>query len=229
MNDVKTQKSSNVATILWLIFFFPVGLYFLWKKTNWNKKVKWGITIILVLLLFNSGYNYSSASKVASLSDTKHDQTSNATATIDPHQKELNDNIAQLRKKIASNVADLRNGITDKPTSKPQSTPIPSIITIDAAALVSAYDKNKIAAQEKYTGKIIQTSAYIQNISKDILGKYFITTKAISDTFGTSIDCFFKDKNQVLSLEKGQQATFKGTMQDMSLGSVYMDNCEIIK
>lgn len=47
----KLNTASNTAVILWLIFFFPVGLFLMWKKTNWNKAIKIPVTIILVLTL----------------------------------------------------------------------------------------------------------------------------------------------------------------------------------
>ena len=43
-NDSKEPKnkkgSSNWLTILFLFVFPPVGIFFLWKKTNWSKKMK---------------------------------------------------------------------------------------------------------------------------------------------------------------------------------------------
>ena len=43
-------------------------------------------------------------------------------------------------------------------------------IIIGGSSLVAEYDKSKLAAQEKYTGKIVQTNGYIANISQDITG-----------------------------------------------------------
>lgn len=53
------KKNKNLATVLWLIFFFPVGLYYLWSKTDWHKTIKWIITgfYIFILFLFILGKN----------------------------------------------------------------------------------------------------------------------------------------------------------------------------
>lgn len=44
------QLASNKKVILWLIFFFPYGLYLMWRKTNWNKILKIGISALFAIL-----------------------------------------------------------------------------------------------------------------------------------------------------------------------------------
>lgn len=52
-NDSKEPKnkkgSSNWLTILFLFVFPPVGIFFLWKKTNWSKKAKTILTVVFLL------------------------------------------------------------------------------------------------------------------------------------------------------------------------------------
>lgn len=43
----KPQKNYTKITILLLIFFFPLGLYFMWSKTSWNKIVKIIISVFI--------------------------------------------------------------------------------------------------------------------------------------------------------------------------------------
>ena len=47
MNTENTKKwyQKTGFIILLLIFFFPVGLFLMWKYTNWGKKVKIAISI----------------------------------------------------------------------------------------------------------------------------------------------------------------------------------------
>ncbi|MCL2071479.1 MAG: hypothetical protein FWH07_04495 [Oscillospiraceae bacterium] len=40
----------NSTCVIWLILFFPVGLYLMWKRTPWNKTLKWVITAFFVLM-----------------------------------------------------------------------------------------------------------------------------------------------------------------------------------
>lgn len=41
------KKNYTLITILLLIFFFPLGLYFMWAKTSWNKVVKIIISVLM--------------------------------------------------------------------------------------------------------------------------------------------------------------------------------------
>lgn len=51
MNTENTQKwyQKTGFIILLLIFFFPVGLFLMWKYTNWGKKVKIAISAIIAV------------------------------------------------------------------------------------------------------------------------------------------------------------------------------------
>ena len=50
MNKQK-KKISIGWVIFWLIVFFPVGLYLMWVRTTWNKKIKVGISIFFLILI----------------------------------------------------------------------------------------------------------------------------------------------------------------------------------
>ena len=111
------------------------------------------------------------------------------------------------------------------PTAKP--TPI----VVNATTLVGEYDKNKLSAQDKYSGKLVQTTGYIKNISNDITGKYYLSLNPNSDQyyFGTTIACYFNEKGDLTTLSNGQSVTVVGTMKDMTLGIVNMQDCQLVK
>lgn len=116
------------------------------------------------------------------------------------------------------------------------STPKPTLvpIVVNANVLISEYDKNKIAAQDKYTGKTIQTNGIINNISTDFTGKYYLSLNPSSDQYyiGTSIACYFEDgsqKSTITALSKGGSVTVQGEMQDMSLGTIVLEKCQVVK
>lgn len=48
--SARLDVDSDKSVILWLIFFFPVGLYKMWAKTNWNKKVKTAVSAVIGIL-----------------------------------------------------------------------------------------------------------------------------------------------------------------------------------
>jgi multidrug efflux pump subunit AcrA (membrane-fusion protein) len=69
---------------------------------------------------------------------------------------------------------------------KPASTPASSTATkvtevkaevvpvqVDAKSFIAEFDKNQLAAEEKYKNKTIQFTAIIKNISEDVMGSPF--------------------------------------------------------
>lgn len=105
---------------------------------------------------------------------------------------------------------------------------------VEATVLVEDFDKNKIAAQDKYTDKLVQTTGVINNISTDITDKYFLSLNPTDEEyyFGTTIACYFADdsaKADITSLENGQSVTVQGVMDDMSLGIIVINDCAIVK
>lgn len=51
----KTKRkwyTTNWGTILLLVFFFPAGIFLMWRYTNWHKYAKVGITGFFALMLF---------------------------------------------------------------------------------------------------------------------------------------------------------------------------------
>lgn len=44
---------STWKIVLWLILFFPLGLYFMWKYSNWNAIVKYGLSAFFALVLLD--------------------------------------------------------------------------------------------------------------------------------------------------------------------------------
>jgi hypothetical protein len=133
--------------------------------------------------------------------------------------------------KSTSNSATPSSDVTQSPTKVTEAPVVkPAPIVVDATTLISEYDKNKLSAQDKYNGKLVQTTGYIDNISNDITGSYYLSIHPTNDQyyFGTSIQCFFSDKSQLTSLAKQQSVTVTGTMQDMSLGIVEMKDCNVV-
>lgn len=62
------QKPTGV--IILLIFFFPVGLYLMWKNKLWTKRTRWIVTGVLALIIIaNAGKSSQSACDCANLYD----------------------------------------------------------------------------------------------------------------------------------------------------------------
>lgn len=67
METKKKWYQGNAAIIAFLILFFPVGLYLMWKHAKWNKSVKW---IITGLFAFSLLVNAVSGNKTSSTTTT---------------------------------------------------------------------------------------------------------------------------------------------------------------
>ena len=81
--DIKRKwYHSNFGVILLLIFFFPAGLYLMWRRTDWNKKAKWAITGFFVLMFLIEGLKPSPKIDYQTSSNT----TQNAQKTPSPTQ-----------------------------------------------------------------------------------------------------------------------------------------------
>lgn len=134
---------------------------------------------------------------------------------------------------VTTNPPTADSSTVSNQSSTPQSTIEPKIdpIIVEASELVGEYDKNKLAAQDKYTGKLVQITGYIKNISNDILNNYYLALDPVKKEyyFGTTIQCYFEDKSELTTLENGQSVTVQGTMDDMSVGTVILKECQLTK
>jgi len=46
------KKNYTGITIVSILLFFPLGIYFMWAKTKWNKVIKWTITVCCAIFTF---------------------------------------------------------------------------------------------------------------------------------------------------------------------------------
>jgi hypothetical protein len=51
-NKEKTWYKRNDVIILFLILFYPLGLFLMWRYSKWSSLIKWLITIAFILLIF---------------------------------------------------------------------------------------------------------------------------------------------------------------------------------
>ncbi len=122
-----------------------------------------------------------------------------------------------------------KTNATETSAETPQETI--SYTTVDMKTFLDEYDKNKLAAQEKYTDTYIQTTGYISNISS-VFGSTYISINFSRDSFlDNSITCYPKseEKDKVLKLENKEKITVRGKVQDMSMMSIDLEDCEIVE
>ncbi len=102
-------------------------------------------------------------------------------------------------------------------------------IQISAIDLFAEYEKNGVAADNKFKGKEIEVSGEIESIDKDILDDLFVNLKG--DEIGMlGVQCYFKDKNNndLNNLKKGDSITIIGIGNGKTI-NVTLKKCRLKK
>jgi hypothetical protein len=104
-------------------------------------------------------------------------------------------------------------------------------IDVTAAQLVSAYGANQVAADAKYKGQILQISGTVDGIGKDILNDPYVSLVGDPTNPLADVQCQFSqnDESALSALSKGQQITLEGTGDGMTIETVEVSNCSIVK
>ncbi len=104
------------------------------------------------------------------------------------------------------------------------------VVKVEINSFIKDFDSNQLAAEKKYEGKVVEVSGYIRNISEDITGKPFLSLiPKPTGYFGTSIQCFFDDKEELTTLKNGQKVTVKGDFKAQELGIIMLEKCTVVK
>jgi tRNA_anti-like len=118
----------------------------------------------------------------------------------------------------------------DKKTSairKETSTNEQQVKDIDAIKLYVAYQENEIAADRKYKGKRFRVSGEISEISKGPMDGIYISI-LVPGTY-SQIQCEDMTEDEAGVLKKGEMATIEGTCGGMTLGSVFLEKCMLVR
>lgn len=72
MNNQKWYQKPAWIIVL-LVLFFPLGLFLMWKYTDWDKKIKIGITLLILFILMASrgGNNKNIVTKTVPVNEAK--------------------------------------------------------------------------------------------------------------------------------------------------------------
>ncbi len=97
---------------------------------------------------------------------------------------------------------------------------------ITADELADDFDANQVAAEKKWSNKLVEFSAVVTNITDSGLSFGKVGSKTFSTT---QISCRVNNKDQLLSLKNGETVTVKGVIGNQTLGVIDMSNCEVVK
>lgn len=202
---METQNTTNQwynkkwLIALLCIFFFPVGLYALWKSDNVSKGWKIGVTILIAILVI---IGFSDNGKESSKGEAANSSQQNTTVALTQEQK---DSIANV---------DMKNEIDNRKNQ-----------TITAHDLTQQYISNEVRADENFKGKSFYVEGTVTDIKKDIMDDIYVTLDGAEIL--REVQCYFDDKNTASQLEKGMRVTFYGRCDGLMM-NVIMKDCKIV-
>ena len=100
------------------------------------------------------------------------------------------------------------------------------VARLSASELFDAFSSDESAANQNYTGKVVEVSGEIYSIEEGSQDDLNILLMGASDMFGVSCNISKEDLSQELS--NGQQITIKGECSGM-LSDVVLIRCVIVK
>ena len=97
-------------------------------------------------------------------------------------------------------------------------------VEITSKELSSEYDKNEVAADNKYKGKTVRVTGKVEDIGKDFMDEVYITMEG-KDLF-QGVQVYFDDSSgdeKAATLEKGQEVTIEGECDGMLINVQIID------
>lgn len=104
------------------------------------------------------------------------------------------------------------------------------VIAVSSQDLYTAYEENKVNADNLYKGKILAVTGEITDITQDLITKNPCIKLDTGDTYGIyTIQCFFKDNDDtnayIAELRDGQTVTIYGKCTGVPVLEVQLSNC----
>lgn len=103
------------------------------------------------------------------------------------------------------------------------------VLTVNIDTLLDEFDTNEVRAKDKYENKIIKTTGEV-GIAEDGWSDkdYFITVRGTDDWTFDSVHCPLT-KDEILTLDEGEQITIQGDFNSLTLGDIFLKPCKIVK
>ena len=209
---------NKAAVILWLVFFFPAGLYGIWKSSQFSDKAKWIVTGFFAFLIF-----------IAGIGDNKKNRSEVSNQSSSPP--------AQTVAKPASPSSPPADAQT---VAKPASPPSPpaeeqDLITwseIDRIYNIrnGATDLQKKEAWKRFKGKKVTWSGQVSEISDGFTGLK-LQVKMNRNTLTSDVLIRLKKsaRDKALQLKQGDYVEFTGHLDDWgSIMPITIDDGEIL-
>lgn len=145
-------------------------------------------------------------------------------ANIYLSQKKYNDVITSLKKAYAIS-EDQKLSETIK---KHIINIVNKYIAVQAKELYECFEANEVSAEDKYKDKDIYIKGIIASITTNASGNPVVALRTGKNTF-SKVHCIFpKDARSLVGkLKKGESVIINGNCSGMSLGEIFITNCNI--
>ncbi|MBU9520250.1 OB-fold putative lipoprotein [Burkholderia multivorans] len=120
--------------------------------------------------------------------------------------------------KPTSGAPTASNSTSEQP--KPAET-----VSVTAAALFDAYDKNEVAADQKYKGKALSVSGTIQSIDKDAFDNIVVKLRTSNEFMPVNAYLSKEHEAFAATLEKGKKVTWTCEGNGRLIGSPILRDC----
>jgi hypothetical protein len=88
MRNDKEWYEQNTFVILFLIFIFPIGLYLVWRYTDWAKSLKIAVSAVIAILVIVAIFSPSNQTNNAEVSNTDNQQATQQTDNFSKPERE---------------------------------------------------------------------------------------------------------------------------------------------
>ncbi|HMN07127.1 MAG TPA: hypothetical protein PKD45_15535 [Flavobacteriales bacterium] len=206
MEETQTKKwyDRTWLVVLLCIFFFPVGLYAIWKSRRIALVWKISYTVLLALALFLPRTEKEESTSIAQDKTQAAAPTTPAAPELTQQQK---DSLAKAEK-----VAELE--------ARKQNT-------VTAESLVQHYVNNEVRADGYFKDKRFYVEGIVSDIGKDILGNIYVTLSGPRNEF-RAVQCYFNNPGLASQLDKGNKVAFLGTCTGLMM-NVQMNDCDLVE
>lgn len=110
--------------------------------------------------------------------------------------------------------------------------PAKPVATLTSDALVAEYQKNSLAADQKYKGQLLEVSGKIGKIGKGLMGHPFVSlgTGGEEDLFGVTCYLTAAASDEAAKLQPGTAVKVRGQCMGQLAGqALRLQDCEFVK
>jgi hypothetical protein len=115
--------------------------------------------------------------------------------------------------------------------SGPVEPPKP-VATVTADELLAEYQKNEVAADQKYKDKLVQVTGKVAAVKKDLFGRYFVGLGTAHENEMFDVTCYLDSSatDDAAKLQQGENATLMGYCGGRAAGLILQfKSCVVVK